>query len=324
MNIDHFFLQDFSDTALDESGNQNTPFRSPPFDKQNAPAILSESDYLRSLREEWSNLPRDPDNRTSSVNGHKKHSRNRYLKKIGGPWAQRFSLTLVSPSVVPNYFPTLRVFEYNVTGARDETKLPWKAIFAHTWKEYARQSFSTQERLGHEKIESASKSPPPGPAYLPQTFSWLGYTQYYANLTDVNRNFNRTDSSIPEANSRKSLHCIHENDGAKDLLEPRRLKYQVEYDTKDESDAFAIRGGLTVRNMLELAARIAKEHDNGDNPHSLDDQAAILPHPITLDLGRESGRGRRSHGENEGKHHNRYWKTFVERAFVGTTEFDEE
>lgn len=49
----------------------------------------------------------------------KEPTKKQYLKKIGGRYAERYSVTHVSPSVVPNYFPTLRVFSYNISGLED-------------------------------------------------------------------------------------------------------------------------------------------------------------------------------------------------------------
>jgi len=74
----------------------------------------SANDYLEELREDWSSLPNpnlldakyEPDNSLDESP----------QKKLGGPWGERFHVTLVSPSVVPNFFPTLRVIEYNITG----------------------------------------------------------------------------------------------------------------------------------------------------------------------------------------------------------------
>lgn len=46
----------------------------------------------------------------------KKHDPADYLDDIGGIFAERFSISFASPSVVPNYFPTIRIYEYNITG----------------------------------------------------------------------------------------------------------------------------------------------------------------------------------------------------------------
>ena len=45
-----------------------------------------------------------------------------------------------------------------------------------------------------------SKAAPPGPAYSPQTFTLLGYTQYFANLTTINYDFH-SDSEITAEDS---------------------------------------------------------------------------------------------------------------------------
>src|SRR5690606_32104889 len=63
----------------------------------------------------------------------------------------------------------------------------------------------------------------PGPAYSPQTFTLLGYTQYFANITEYNKR-------------------------------PDNFTYNIEYDTRtDEEYAFALRDGLTVHNFIRLA-----------------------------------------------------------------------
>jgi endopolyphosphatase len=50
--------------------------------------------------------------------------KKKYIEEIGGRYAERFSVAHVSPSVVPNYFPTLRIFEYNITGLENTILLP--------------------------------------------------------------------------------------------------------------------------------------------------------------------------------------------------------
>ncbi|RDA83084.1 hypothetical protein CP532_2562 [Ophiocordyceps camponoti-leonardi (nom. inval.)] len=99
--------------------------------------VQSKRNYLQELRDEWSDLPDsivgvldgDDDERKEEVEeedgargvkgvrgvGEKKSKKQKY-GKIGGKFAQRYHVSLVSPSVVPNYFPTLRIVEYNISG----------------------------------------------------------------------------------------------------------------------------------------------------------------------------------------------------------------
>ena len=136
------------------------------------------------------------------------------MKKIGGPWGERYSLTLVSPSIVPNFFPTLRVIEYNITGL--DTSATWagkQSVVATEEKDWLNEEpflnknneeASIEKKLMGKKDKKKPKEPdfvvplppskrsPPGPAYSPQTLTLLGYTQYFANLTDINN-----DDAVP-------------------------------------------------------------------------------------------------------------------------------
>ena len=106
--------------------------------------VASATDYLLNLREAWAQLPAPPaklnkksrskyvdeedeeDQDTawdwlisivSKPSKDRKEERKKYLEKIGGRYAERYAVTHVAPSVVPNYFPTLRLIEYNITGS---------------------------------------------------------------------------------------------------------------------------------------------------------------------------------------------------------------
>lgn len=123
MNIDHFMLHDTKDIDLllvDGQPSANHLLRA---QMEEELSIESASDYLVELRDNWSDLPnpsaafKDVDETPEEkAKKNKKSKKDKALKKIGGPWAERFHLTLVGPSFVPNFFPTLRVIEYNITG----------------------------------------------------------------------------------------------------------------------------------------------------------------------------------------------------------------
>lgn len=217
--------------------------------------VASASDYLLDLRNAWAKLPSPPSKKSSQSIGDyidadeaevqlsmweklfsifstskkkkgnqpgkdPKSAKKTYLDKIGGKYAERYSVSLVSPSVVPNFFPTIRVLEYNITGLEnvflsnvvrsyqpsaslsDQDAITGYEILDDT---AYRREVETAVKKKHKKKEkdtvkkpkqykfkvptAPSKSTPPGPAYSPQTLTLTGYTQYFANLTYLNNDF---------------------------------------------------------------------------------------------------------------------------------------
>jgi endopolyphosphatase len=255
MNIDHFMLQDFEHISKDaESGRMASGSRAEKLQEDGRiglyedgeVTVASASDYLLELREAWAQLPAPPTKsnkksrskimtdeeeeaisvwewlvskiRKPSKNGQTdKNRKKQYLDKIGGRFAERYSVTHVAPSVVPNYYPTLRIIEYNISGLED-TYLPssYSSLRSSTTMfdqrpiidsedlddddEYLQDVETTirkkkkKKNKGPRKYkfrvpEGPSKSSPPGPAYSPQVFTWTRYTQYFANLTHINNDF---------------------------------------------------------------------------------------------------------------------------------------
>ncbi|KAH6627979.1 Metallo-dependent phosphatase-like protein [Chaetomium tenue] len=112
MNIDHFLIHDKNEiniAALDGSSEFGT--REAMDDEL---TTQSASDYLMELRSDWAKLDPPASGKEVNKEGKRKKGKNRK-----DPWGERYHLSLVSPSVVPTYFPTLRVFEYNITGLED-------------------------------------------------------------------------------------------------------------------------------------------------------------------------------------------------------------
>ena len=231
MNIDHFMLQD-SKIVKDEvmNGLVATLHSSEPDEEF---SVQSSAEYLSDLRTSWRKLPDSDgiDLRSSAKSDDKplrgsktkkkkpkKSKEEKFYNRIGGEWSERYSLTLVSGSVVPNYFPSMRVFEYNVTGLNaleSKNGLPQlrsdNEDVVHAFDQKS-QGGNTQDEHEHEQLERRprkpkkpqhhftpplppSKAAPPGPAYSPQTFTLLGYKQYFANLTTINNDFH-SDSDI--------------------------------------------------------------------------------------------------------------------------------
>ncbi|KAJ5664376.1 Endopolyphosphatase Ppn1p-related protein [Penicillium longicatenatum] len=251
MNVDHFMLQDSHDVDFEFLADKTTSERV---------GIQSKTDYLSSLRSDWADFPSPPsgvfdDYDSSTVDSQKKGKKNKdkdrkdkkdkkkekkrqkFLKKIGGPWAERYSVSLVSPSVVPNYFPTLRVIEYNITGLENASGSDFvdSAALADSNPEQDSPEI-LKKKKGKKKPDfkvpdAPSPASPPGPAYSNQPLTWLGYTQYFANITHANAQY---------ASGKRDAH-IH---------------YEVEYNTGD--DVYQMKD-LTVRSFFQLAVRIAEQ-----------------------------------------------------------------
>lgn len=286
MNVDHFILQDSRAVDAEDLSTKQS---------DGTVSAMSKSDYLNSLRGQWSDLPSMPsglddlDDLDGIVGAQKKKGKKgdeekkirKYLKKIGGQWAERYSVSLVSPSVVPNYFPTLRMIEYNLTGLEgvglgestpqqqqqkqqlesDDSESESDAP-AETQKKKKGKGKGKKKKPSFKVPEPPSSTAPPGPAYSNQALTLLGYTQYFANLTRLNE---------------EALHVKGDT----------RLEYEVEYTTNDEVYNMS---DLTVRSYLELATRIGEAGDVSK--------------------------------AKKGKI-NAVWRAFLQRAFVGYVDVDE-
>lgn len=228
-----------------------------------------------------STLKKDKDKKKKKKD--KKKDMDKYLSKIGGEFAERYASSFVSPSVVPNLFPTLRVYEYNITGLYEDD-LPTKAESRDNIEvpeseegkdDNPFDSLSTSKK--HKKKEKKkrsrksrktkftvpsppSSSSPPGPAYSPQPLSLLKYTQYYANLTVINNDF---DNSSPPSNttliddkkwSPGHHHGKKPHPRPHGKPNPRPFEFEVFYDSRDD-DIYRLED-LTMPRLVELARRI--------------------------------------------------------------------
>lgn len=291
MNIDHFLLQDTKEVDVALGLNQKRkrdPLSLDDKDHDDEILITSKDDYLQELRAEWSDLPGgaikalvEEDTGPEAIESSKKRKpkKGNKFKKVGGKHAERYQVSLVSPSVVPNYFPTLRVIEYNITGLED---LPvWTeshemrgvdSSFPESWDpfyfelelkkdlETYKKKKEQQGKKKHDKPRNPHliipEKPPagstPGPAYFPQPLTLTGYTQYYANLTYLNN-----DIKDPEFNSNRWRDGDHADDVPKHKKpQPRDFSFEVEYSTFDDGQ-FRLKD-LTVKHYLKLAYRIGQ------------------------------------------------------------------
>ena len=318
MNIEHFLVQDNRDVS-DEALERETGYISR-MALDDELTTQSTADYLTELRTGWSQIPDAP--RTTSESCYcfrylcelyerltrkkpKKTKEDKYLEKIGGEWAERYSISLVSASVVPNYFPTLRVMEYNISGL--DTFPLADRIEGATLQEDAhiqdtQRGETTLKKPKFTMPKPPSKSSPPGPAYSPQTLSLLSYKQYYANLTEINGDF-RQNQPVEEDKWHNGPHSGKKPH--KDKLRHHKFKYELEYDTRNDS-IFGLKD-LTVRSYVELAGRIGQYK------------------PRKEDQFEDVKKKHKKHGKKH-KHRkaiNKVWFTFVDRAFVGTRDHDE-
>ena len=407
MNIDHFMIHDSHDVSIEgmqyveekrnngkgekhgnkgpkkhhKRGGKRQHQSANDEDSDGFVNVQSSSSYLMDLRNGWSDLPRpaaseifaDEDSNESETNGEvedSKKDKSSFLEKIGGEWGERYSLTLVSPSVIPNYFPSLRVIEYNVTGieysprGRSETNpaevdlLEIEHEASPTAKGMPEDDEQLEDAILHDQKDSTeskkkkkkhkkkkkkkkpkkpsftSPKPPPsgataGPAYSPQPLSWTKYTQYFANLTEIN---NVKKDSTEEETSLKRKGKVH----------PRPFQYEVEYDTA--SDRLYKMHDLTVMSYLKLARRISqRKHAKGREwsplaPFASEDATPAIataeqvaevtdltPNQfVEGDIEAEkNGEKKKKKKKKKRKALNEVWYAFIKRAYVNTIDDEE-
>ena len=395
MNIDHFMLLDFEDLRKSTKkgkmpGEMKAKYhihadKAALGDEDGEITVASASDYLLDLRNAWSKLPSPPKSlsvsdyvdvesepsslwnwlfskkKGGSKGGKGGKSKKKYLDEIGGPYAERFSLALVTPSVVPNYFPTLRVFEYNITGLEDmiipnddsqpPSDMPShgaqdplldlsdfddaslrrdKAEARRKRKHKEKESRKKPKKYKFEIPEAPSKSAPPGPAYSPQTFTLLGYTQYFANLTHINNDFvaQDVDQTLLDQGEdfgadkwNEGKHGKHQGKKPKDKPHPKKFKFEVEYDTAHDK-IFKLKD-LTVRSYVDLARRIAADAKSTSLLHPEGEVSDVETSANEVDAeGKKHKKKKKKHGKRPHKKDGP-WYTFVKRAFVSTMDADD-
>lgn len=361
MNIDHFILQDFRDLNigddeldLDRSDEEETS-------SEDQISIQGKLDYLSSLKDVWAKLPIPPAGYSQNAREEglrvsrkkkKRSKKKRFLKKIGGRWGERYALAFVPPSIIPLYFPTLRVVEYNISGLED----------AKTWfhrdLEHGKDLAPVEEpieTLGSEDValdevtsskkrkkkkkkgnfktpKSPSSDATPGPAYSNQPLTWLGYTQYFANITNFNAETEALQSSSSEdltistlRDYRRKNENPHSNRGVQ-----RHFEFKVEYDTM--SDSIYKLKDMTVNSYLDLARRISGTVSQSVDPHTdglqgkptvFDDSQASGPNDSLPADQRGTDTKQTESVDIDSKKENRVWKAFLQRAFVNSRDVDD-
>jgi len=297
MNLDHFSLQDtrqltykFPIDGIDDEALQNNGASiSDGFSAE------GKTDYLSDLRQLWGNLPTPPKAKKAKDGllnvvrrKNKRKEMERYLNEIGGPYGERFSLSVISPSIVPNFYPTLRIVEYNITGLEHDhpalaptspsytdtgvlehidlqhtSSGPW--VHAQDLESdvtldhgYEAEKEKNKKHKGNKKKpkpnfrvpDPPSKTSPPGPGYSPQTLSLLSWKQLYANLTKIN------EAVTEELRMEGALANISMDEQLHDAKLKKHFKFELEYDTRHDK-IYKMRD-LTMRSWLDLAEKIGR------------------------------------------------------------------
>ncbi|KAL1862208.1 Endopolyphosphatase [Paecilomyces lecythidis] len=359
MNIDHFIIQDSHDVDIVKEADTGSK-------TEQEFTTQSRSSYLASLRDEWARMPSPPldgeflenwdledDNDLDLLLKKKGKKKRKFLKKIGGRWAERYSVSLVAPSVVPNYFPSLRVIEYNVTGL--ESAMTWAEATASpvTIDQDIEDEVSLHSDVSDNEVDNdardnkkgkkgrKNKKPnfkvpdppsaraPPGPAYSNQPLSWLNYTQYFANLTMINEQAKKLKESEQQSRTWREYKLAKSRPDYSKVP----FEYEVEYETK--TDKVYHMKDLTVRSFFKLATRIANDEPTGkDQISSSTSQGEYMPesqnditatHGLTQVEDRPVEETKKAKGKKKHRNHhkNRVWVTFFERAFVGLFSYDD-
>lgn len=334
MNLDHFLLHDTDElkppheddirrpkkpakklTMSCAAGNPGCAEEYPEredevrqFDEENPTFTASNAEtYLHSLREAFSYLP-SPANLASLSGEVREQEAQKYSKRIGGKFAERYILSLVGPSVVPNYFPTLRVVEYNITGlfdGEDQTVDLGPTIQSEPAEDEDEDELSIAKKRDPNVPLPPSKTSPPGPAYSMQSYSWLGYTQYYANMTRIN---GRQPGKPLDDPSHLEL---------RDLSDDQEFKYEVEYNTR--TDKVYNLKDMTVKSYLKLAGEIVDatlrdtKRRNGKG-----DGGSVQEWDEEEDSDFESLKKKKHGKQHEILKKDKIWHAFVTRAFVST------
>ncbi|KAI9827461.1 MAG: Endopolyphosphatase [Thelocarpon impressellum] len=368
MNIDHFMLQDTRDVVLLDDAVADFAENRTSLDVGDGdPMLLSTTSYISELKDYWSELPRPPASSYRSTSqgdqsglmnvtsvdpileAWKRNKEKRYNKKIGGPWGERYAVALVSPSIIPNYFPTLRVFDYNITSMEEDVvsdagaTVSFNADVADGDSSVDDRGIEPLKRVETEKRKKKhkkrkgkkpktpsftiptppTKGSPPGPAYSPQRLTLLGYTQYYANLTYINNERVRTKGSeAPAAQDAGSNGAKQRRTSKQRRITgqptPNPFEYQVEYSTSGDS-VYKMKD-LTVRSYLKLAWRIghAKPDKGAWNLDVTANDTELMSCEAVEPPWENKHKRHRKHGKVRPR--NKAWYTFIKRAFVGAVD----
>jgi endopolyphosphatase len=351
MNINHFMFQDFHEIENDVRNGHAPLTVSTRKAMEDELSISSAANYLIDLRDAWANLPLAAVIRAdqqgssawtvlSSIWRKKDNVRNMQKSEddIGGHWAERYSVSHVGPSVVPNYFPTIRIFEYNTTGLEYDKLANTAYVHGHPapLQSVIQPDGNSEDGVSAERggkvnpdlrrkkqkfkvPDPPSKSTPPGPAYSPQTLTLLGYKQYFANLTSINNDtvILEPKQDLTDERWKRGKHHGKKPKKGHAKPHPEKFEFKLEYETKHDK-VFKLKD-LTVRSYLDLARRIGDYNAEQMDWSNVNEQDDSDDYDYEVDI-----ENKKKHKKKKGKHGNKThkrtkeWFTFVKRAFVET------
>jgi len=380
MNLDHFLVQDFKeiDPELEKGyGIDIEPAQE--VHKKDTLRINSATSYIGELRDYLAKIPTKPKSKStleewntlegvfnaSSLPKKKPSGREGserdYLKAIGGKYAERYSVSFVSPSIIPLYYPTFRIYEYNLTGitskppSMDITRPQMNYHIETTTKKQEKKAIKRRNKRRFTIPDPPSKTAAPGPAYSPQRLSLMKYTQYYANLTRINNDFNATHPPDHERSIhidgkwKDGKHGKHNGKKARPGGDPKpkQFVFEVLYDSKEDK-VYKLED-LTVKSYIELAQNMARgapalpqeyevdpsvqigsDHEN-DLSDGSDWDDSHLGQSDLVNVTRNKNKYKDDNDDNDKKQEekkkkrkhrkgsmNKTWHTFIRRAFVDT------
>ena len=354
MNVDHFMLQDTKevDLLIEGQSTANGVIRATMEDEL---TIESMNSYLKELRDGWSDLPDVADDAEEGANSKgkkgkkgKKSKKERALRKIGGPWGERYQVTLVSPSVVPNFFPTLRIVHYNITGLNETTSGAGATSGLETSEqihvldketdvyigddgdddEYSEILVGdTEEAMGKKKKKKKKngkkpKKPKHPDLTIPSPPSKKSPPgPAYSPQTLTLLGYTQYFANLTVINNEKSelTTSVEGQDSMRKPSKPKAFKFEVEYDTF--TDPVYKLKDMTVRSYIELAHGIGQYKPlNGEqiDETTLGDLNKAKDNNEGLEAEKKEGKKHRKQREK-----NKVWLEFIRRAYVGALSDDE-
>ena len=293
VNIDHFYFTKHKDAASVRATESSSSVDTLTESSQKQVHILKNPlDVLTDARVIFDELPQYSAEMRSS-------SKEAIDSTIG-----HLAVVNVSPSVVPNYYPTLRVYEYLTNEPELSGLEQAEPLIEH--KDAKDDGQVHSEKKGKRKKKKKSKKPklPPvdhlGPSYIKQKYTPMKYVQYYLNTTEANAN-----------------HTAN------------KIDFQIEYDTTEQPYSMP---DLTVASWVNLGNEISGLHGRGklsepsiDQDHGSQNINDFGGGPETTDfepmaLSRETTKGKKKHRSHKkkNKRNDGFWALFVFRGFVST------
>ncbi|KAL2313375.1 Endopolyphosphatase [Schizosaccharomyces pombe] len=219
MNINHFVFLEFDKL---------------PVDTESYGIKSAQPKYVKSLIDaQYAELPTFPENLTEEfLNG-----------TVGN-----YSLATVGGSIIPEMFPTFRVYEYNISDIANQlddreelteiTSFNWETLEEQSQSDYEIDKKKKKKKKNNKKKKKNKrkniKPGPLGPAYVPSLFTPISFKQYFLNTSNY-------------------------MDATKDT----EISYELLYTSKDSPYNMP---DLTVPEYMRLAKRIAT-CDKPEDPH---------------------------------------------------------